>query len=393
MLPAETIAALKGLRQHVQEAEHADQFIKQRTFGVNGTGQETVFLHAQLDERLPSLRAQLQAIAKRISDQAGWALPVPPATEPKLTLRCVELLRYRAAGAGSNDQGKEGVGWHADGATLLTMAFMLSDPSAFEGGAVELRRNTGVDAGPDERHDDLRPGDVVGWKGWTNHRVAPVTAGVREVFVVEWWVGEDCADTLDMRGDDTEYGLRYAISKDAASGFLHRTLAELLCEQLPCDGDAERAADAESEFRLAAALSPEDAATVHGLGYFLLGSRFLPQRAEGVGHLLSSHRLNPAQVAAIPAAVQALGTPPMICRINVFQALCDHVPVDMAEKLGKLALAAGCMMLMGAALWCLDGGEGQEPQSQQQQQQQQQQLRSPRTVKGPAKSNGKKKRE
>eukprot|EP01043_Picozoa_sp_COSAG02_P032790 COSAG02_NODE_2206_length_9517_cov_3.928860_12_plen_102_part_00 len=53
------LTALRGLRQHVVASEHADQFVKNRTFGVNGTGQETVFVHEQLDERLPELRAKL----------------------------------------------------------------------------------------------------------------------------------------------------------------------------------------------------------------------------------------------------------------------------------------------------------------------------------------------
>ena len=153
------LAALRGLRQHVVASEHADQFVKNRTFGVNGTGQETVFVHEQLDERLPELRAKLWLLASRLDQKVGWG--VFDKAEGKVTMRCVELLRY----SGSN-RGTEGVGWHAvrttifvpcawgpsrtyrwadtllvptqDGATLMTMVIMLSGVGNFSGGSVRF---------------------------------------------------------------------------------------------------------------------------------------------------------------------------------------------------------------------------------------------------------------
>ena len=177
------LAALRGLRQAVLESKHADQFVKNRTFGVNGTGQETVFLQEQLDAHLPELRPALRRLAAQLDESAGWGA-LPGADGPALTMRCVELLRYSGGATGT-----EGVGWHADGATLMTMVILLSDPEEFSGGAVEFRRSTAADAVTDERFE-LRAGDALGWRGWTSHRVAPLTRGVREVFVVEWWVGE-----------------------------------------------------------------------------------------------------------------------------------------------------------------------------------------------------------
>ena len=50
------LATLRGLRELVIDSKYADQFVKNRTFGVNGTGQETVFLQEKLDGVLPALR-------------------------------------------------------------------------------------------------------------------------------------------------------------------------------------------------------------------------------------------------------------------------------------------------------------------------------------------------
>jgi hypothetical protein len=107
----------------------------------------------------------------------------------------------------------------------MTMVIMLSAPNEFAGGAVEFRRSTGAGAAADERYS-LLPGDALGWKGWTSHRVAPVTDGVREVFVVEWWVEEECADTLQPRGPDSGAGIRHALGLDPGSGCLHRLHGE-----------------------------------------------------------------------------------------------------------------------------------------------------------------------
>ena len=105
-LAPDDLTALRGLRQHVVASEYADQFMKNRTFGVNGTGQETVFVHEQLDKRLPELRAKLQLLASRLDQKVGWG--VFDKAGAKVTMRCVELLRYSGSSMGT-----EGVGWHA----------------------------------------------------------------------------------------------------------------------------------------------------------------------------------------------------------------------------------------------------------------------------------------
>ena len=108
-LAPDELRALRGLRKNVLESEYAGQFVKNRTFGVNGTGQETVFLQEQLDGALPELRVKLRGLAHRLDGQAGWGV-LPDAGGSKgraLTMRCVELLRYNGGSSGT-----EGVGWH-----------------------------------------------------------------------------------------------------------------------------------------------------------------------------------------------------------------------------------------------------------------------------------------
>ena len=152
---------------------------------------------------------------------------------------------------------------------MLTMVIMLSPPSDFSGGAVELRSQDGEVV---ERHT-LEPGETLSWRGWTTHRVVPLQSGVREVFVVEWWTEADAAVTLDPRGEDSAQGIMHALESDPESAFLFRWLGEAICEQLPCKSpDAAEAA--ERAYRRAAQLDPKDATTVHHLGYFLLGAKW-----------------------------------------------------------------------------------------------------------------------
>eukprot|EP01043_Picozoa_sp_COSAG02_P032791 COSAG02_NODE_2206_length_9517_cov_3.928860_13_plen_223_part_00 len=207
----------------------------------------------------------------------------------------------------------------------------------------------------DERHN-LLPGHALGWTGWTSHRVAPVTVGVREVFVVEWWVGEECAETLQPRAPDTVADIQYALQLAPNSGFLHRTLGETLCEQLPCDdedGDSGTVtAAADAAYRKAALLTPDDATTIHNLGFFLLGADMHRDRAEGVSHIRRSHLLDPTVVGPIPPELLALEDPPILCREGLWPALCESMPVIMVEQLVRMVSAALALAVVGpAALW------------------------------------------
>ena len=138
-------------------------------------------------------------------------------------LRCLEVLRYDAGGGA--------LGLHDDGETLLTTSLMVSPAGAFEGGAVEVARWPGRL----ERADPAR-GDVVAWRGWEKHRVAPVTRGARVVVVAEWWAGPD-APRADRRAPSTEPRLRSALDLDPASPALLAAVAHLRAAA----GDAEGA--------------------------------------------------------------------------------------------------------------------------------------------------------
>ena len=220
---------------------------------------------------------------------------------------------------------------------------------------VEFRRSTAAHAVADERYN-LPPGHVLGWKGWTSHRVAPVTVGVREVFVVEWWVGEECAETLQPRAPDTVADIQYALQLAPNSGFLHRTYGETLCEQLPCgDDDADGgavASAAEAAYRKAALLTPDDATTIHNLGFFLLGADMHSVRAEGVSHIRRSHLLDPMVVGPIPTELLALEDPPLLCKAGLWPALGESMPVVMVEQLARIVSAALALAVVGpAAMW------------------------------------------
>jgi hypothetical protein len=220
---------------------------------------------------------------------------------------------------------------------------------------VEFRRSTAAHTAAEERHN-VQPGHVLGWKGWTSHRVAPVMAGVREVFVVEWWVGEECAETLQPRARDTVADIQHALQLAPNSGSLHRMHGETLCKQLPCgdeddDGGAV-ASVAESAYRKAAMLAPNDATTIYKLGFFLLGADMHSMRAEGVSHIRRSHLLDPTVVGPISAELLALADPPLLCRQRLWPALCESMPVIMVEQLGRMLCGALALAVVGpATLW------------------------------------------
>ena len=73
---------------------------------------------------------------------------------------------------------------------------MSSSKTDYTGGQIQFRQGD-----INEQHD-LAFGDVLVWKGWIDHRVLPVIQGERDVFVVEWWLGEDCAVSNDPRAKD-----------------------------------------------------------------------------------------------------------------------------------------------------------------------------------------------
>jgi len=154
--------------------------------------------------------------ATRGGDAWGVADPARRSAFRRLgrpALRCLECLEYDAGGGA--------LGLHDDGETLLTASLMLSEAGAFAGGEIVVARYP-------ERAFAARParGDIVAWRGWEKHRVAPVTRGTRRVLVAEWWAGPD-APAADRRPQNGEPRLARALASDPAAASLLANLARL----------------------------------------------------------------------------------------------------------------------------------------------------------------------
>jgi hypothetical protein len=80
---------------------------------------------------------------------------------------------------------------HADHGSLFTADVMLSSSCDFEGGRFTT---TVVEAGapPVDTHHTFEQGDLLVFPAHKPHSVERVTAGVRAVFVVEFWRGPAC---------------------------------------------------------------------------------------------------------------------------------------------------------------------------------------------------------
>lgn len=321
------IFQLQELRQTILKDDLREELSQHREFGLGGAGHETLFLHKHLDNAMPNLRQRLLDLALRADESAGWNVTSGTA----VTARCLELIRYE--GSEADPEKAASIGWHGDGATLMTLLVMLSKADDYEGGAVEFRADSAQ-----ERYE-LDAGDVLAWRGWTYHRVFPVTRGLRDVFVVEWWLGEDCTTSLVSRGADSVEGLRNSLLKDPNSPNLHRLLGEALCLQLPCS-DGETAAAAEAEYRKAVALAPQDPTAVHSLGHFLLGSSGyagIVRRAEGVRHLREAHELDDTVVGPVPEELGDLDR--------------------LVDKVRKFLLVGTCVIMLGVVVKYLERWE------------------------------------
>lgn len=311
VLGASDIRELVSVRANALASETADprDLLQRRSFGIgpegkDGGGHEILFLHEHLDAGAPNIRKKMLEWAQEADNIAGWGAigsELPAA-------RCFELISYHRRGnesdlTGAHDDNlsepghrvsasplADDIGWHSDGATLITTAAMLSSRDEYKGGIVELKE------GMSSERYELSLGDVLAWRGWTQHRVSPVIEGKRDIFIAEWWLGADCADSLEPRGRESLEEVQRALEIDPSSSVLHRYLGEALCLQQPC-GRPETAARAEAEYRQALDLEPGDPVALHALGSFLVsGGGF--GWLEGVRMLREAHALNPHVVAA-----------------------------------------------------------------------------------------------
>lgn len=264
-----------------QDAHHdseGDGYVESRRFGVgkNITAGHTVtYVHDHIHLVDSALLDRLLALAPGLVEKGGW-LHVD-----SLRVRCVEVIQYEGG-----KESEQNIGWHTDGATLLTIAAMLSNKTAYEGGRINLRSEDGMRS---EQHE-LDAGDIIAWRGWTDHQVQAVTAGRREVLVLEVWAGDDVRESELQRDVDNPDALREAVKVDPTSAQVHRLLGKSLCRSLPCVSP-EIAQEAEIAFREALRLQPEHASVRHSLATFLAGSfRFW---ADGVSHFHASCVMDP----------------------------------------------------------------------------------------------------
>ena len=145
----------------------------------------------------------------------------------RLALRCLYLIEYTG-------NAEDSIGYHQDGDTFLTTNIILSEPAEYRGGRFEMRRTGCVETygglGPDGKDTALKRGDVLGWRGWDDHRVTPVLGGKRRVVVAEWRCCSATDDAKDphSRPSNTLDGLRHALNRDPESANIVSTPPLLL---------------------------------------------------------------------------------------------------------------------------------------------------------------------
>ena len=136
-----------------------------------------IYLHRDhhVQNQLPRLVSKIFNRMRKI-DAKMWGL----LTGRAVTLRSVEYHSYKIGGSVSDLD-------HRDAGSLLTLSVLLSNPHDFEGGTLFFPGTESVDDSNISFH--MRRGDGVLFPSEKRHNVTPVSAGVRESFVVELWDG------------------------------------------------------------------------------------------------------------------------------------------------------------------------------------------------------------
>merc|ERR1712224_1060960 len=139
---------------------------------------------------------------------------------------------------------------HLEGSTIITVAVMLNNESDYKGGQFIFRRL--YPAKHKEVYQNLSRGTALAWRGSHTHAVLPVSEGESGVFVMEFWPGDDCANSTsdDMRLKENIDTLRQGAHLDPDSWDLHYELGQALCKRLPCNSTLV-AEEAESAYRRA----------------------------------------------------------------------------------------------------------------------------------------------
>jgi hypothetical protein len=150
--------------------------------GPKPLGHRVTFLQSEFREVLPQLYARLLAFAARADEVAGWGM-----IDPRLaSARTIELLDY-------SDVGERGssLGWHTDQQSSITQLVMLSNPTEFEGGVLQLATGyhdePGLPGHVEEHSLHLKRGDLAVYRSQQQHHVSALRGGRRLALTIEWW--------------------------------------------------------------------------------------------------------------------------------------------------------------------------------------------------------------
>ena len=152
-----------------------------RSNSLTGSAKEgswsTVYLNSQLAQRLPDLRAKLEAAARE-ADQAQWGvMDALQLEDGELAMRCAEYHTVVETGGLPIPK-------HYDAGSLWTMDLMLSDTSEFDGGVFST-----LEADGELKPHTFERGDLLVFLSTKYHCVTPLTRGTRQVLVCELWEG------------------------------------------------------------------------------------------------------------------------------------------------------------------------------------------------------------
>ncbi len=151
---------------------------------TRGGGWSTVYLNAELGRRLPWLRERVFGAASAADDELWGGVLAGKA----VNLRCAEYHTVTPPGNLAFER-------HYDHGSLITIDIMLSDATAFEGGAFETS-----EPGDYMLQHPFEKGDLLLFLSHKYHCVSPVESGTRNVLVAELWEGSE-REPADERCD------------------------------------------------------------------------------------------------------------------------------------------------------------------------------------------------
>lgn len=161
-------------------------FVRRRAFGTAGEGRlegvahghTVTYLHSIFAREAPEVYSKLRALVMQVGRMPGWG---SLGTYPEgLGIRTIEHLEY------SVREGRgDGLGWHQDSGSVVTLNVMMSESDEYEGGQLQYAYPVGSCG--DVHNVTMKKGGVSVYYSMTDHRVTPLTTGRREVMVMELW--------------------------------------------------------------------------------------------------------------------------------------------------------------------------------------------------------------